>query len=34
MKVCGIVVAAGAGKRLGADQNKVLLPLAGRPLVI
>lgn len=34
MKVCGIVVAAGAGKRLGADQNKVLLPLMGRPLFL
>lgn len=34
MKVCGIIVAAGAGKRLGAEQNKVLLPLLGQPLFL
>ena len=32
MKACGIIVAAGAGRRLGAAQNKALLPLLGRPL--
>jgi 2-C-methyl-D-erythritol 4-phosphate cytidylyltransferase len=29
----GIVAAAGSGLRLGADQPKALVPLAGRPLV-
>ena len=30
--IAGIIVAAGAGKRLGADQNKALLPLGGQAL--
>lgn len=34
MKVCGIVVAAGAGARLGAGMNKALLPLGGSPLFL
>jgi 2-C-methyl-D-erythritol 4-phosphate cytidylyltransferase len=29
----GVVAAAGSGLRLGADQPKALVPLAGRPLV-
>ncbi|MBC9785229.1 2-C-methyl-D-erythritol 4-phosphate cytidylyltransferase [Heliobacterium chlorum] len=28
-----IIVAAGRGKRMGADKNKVLLPLAGKPII-
>ena len=32
MSVCGILVAAGSGKRLGADRNKALLPLLHEPL--
>jgi 2-C-methyl-D-erythritol 4-phosphate cytidylyltransferase len=28
-----VVLAAGSGTRLGAEQNKVFLPLAGRPVV-
>jgi 2-C-methyl-D-erythritol 4-phosphate cytidylyltransferase len=31
--VAVVVVAAGAGARVGAEVNKVLLPLAGRPVV-
>lgn len=34
MKVCGILVAAGSGKRLGAEKNKTLMPLSGRPLFL
>lgn len=34
MKVAGIIVAAGAGTRLGAARNKVLLPLMGQPVFI
>lgn len=34
MKVAGIIVAAGAGTRLGAARNKVLLPLLGQPVFI
>ena len=33
MHAAGIVAAAGSGLRLGADQPKALVPLAGRPLV-
>ena len=33
MHAVGIVAAAGSGLRLGADQAKALVPLAGRPLV-
>lgn len=29
-KAAGVVLAAGSGTRVGADQNKVFLPLAGR----
>ena len=32
MSVWGILVAAGSGSRLGAEQNKVLLPLGGEAL--
>ncbi len=28
-----VVVAAGAGRRIGAERNKILLPLAGEPLL-
>ena len=28
-----IVVAAGSGRRVGADGNKLLLPVGGRPLL-
>lgn len=31
--VCAVIVAAGRGTRLGADQNKLFLPLAGEPLI-
>ncbi|MGI6726425.1 MAG: 2-C-methyl-D-erythritol 4-phosphate cytidylyltransferase [Christensenellales bacterium] len=34
MNTCGIVVAAGAGTRLGAGRNKALLPLCGQPLFV
>lgn len=34
MDICGIIVAAGAGRRLGADRNKTLLPLGGQPLFL
>lgn len=33
MIVAAIVVAAGSGRRVGASTNKVLLPLAGRPIL-
>ncbi len=33
MNNAAIILAAGQGKRLGLNQNKVLLPLAGHPLV-
>ncbi len=32
MSAWGILVAAGSGSRLGAQQNKVLLPLGGEAL--
>ena len=32
MSAWGILVAAGSGSRLGAEQNKVLLPLGGEAL--
>ena len=28
-----LIAAAGSGRRMGADRNKLLLPLAGRPLI-
>lgn len=31
--VSGIIVAAGRGSRMGAEQNKVYLPLCGRPVL-
>lgn len=31
--VCAVIVAAGRGTRVGADQNKLFLPLAGEPLI-
>jgi len=34
MSVCGILLAAGAGTRLGAGRNKALLPLGGEPLFL
>ncbi len=34
MKACGIVVAAGAGSRMGLATNKALLPLCGQPLFL
>lgn len=34
MQVTAIVVAAGAGARMGGSVNKHLLPLAGRPIVV
>jgi 2-C-methyl-D-erythritol 4-phosphate cytidylyltransferase len=34
MKVAAIVVAAGAGRRIGGDPPKTYLPIAGRPLVL
>lgn len=33
MPAAVVVLAAGSGSRVGADTNKVLLPLAGRPLL-
>ena len=33
MKIALILAAAGSGNRMGASKNKVLLPLAGRPLL-
>jgi 2-C-methyl-D-erythritol 4-phosphate cytidylyltransferase len=32
--VCAIVLCAGQGTRMGAERNKVLLPLAGKPIVV
>ncbi len=34
MKVCGIIVAAGAGTRLGTGVNKALTPLGNEPLFL
>ena len=28
-----LIAAAGSGRRMGADRNKLLLPLAGRPVI-
>ena len=28
-----LIAAAGSGRRMGADRNKLLLPLAGRPVL-
>ena len=28
-----LIAAAGSGSRMGADRNKLLLPLAGRPIL-
>jgi 2-C-methyl-D-erythritol 4-phosphate cytidylyltransferase len=33
MRVSAVVLAAGRGVRMGADENKVYLPIAGRPLL-
>jgi CTP:molybdopterin cytidylyltransferase MocA len=33
MHVAAIVLAAGAGRRIGGDVAKTYLPIAGRPLV-
>lgn len=33
VRAAAVVLAAGSGTRLGAEQNKVFLPLAGRPVV-
>lgn len=32
--VCAVVLCAGQGTRMGAERNKVLLPLAGKPIVV
>lgn len=32
-RLAGVVVAGGSGTRVGVDRNKVLLPLAGRPVL-
>jgi 2-C-methyl-D-erythritol 4-phosphate cytidylyltransferase len=32
--VCAVVLCAGQGTRMGADRNKVFLPLAGKPILI
>lgn len=34
MAVATVVLAAGSGSRVGAERNKVLLPLAGEPLLL
>ena len=34
MHVTAIIVAAGAGRRIGGDVSKTYLPIAGRPLVL
>lgn len=34
MKACGIIVAAGAGRRMGGGMNKALMGLRGRPLFV
>lgn len=34
MRVTAIVLAAGAGRRIGGDVSKAYLPIAGRPLVL
>ena len=28
-----LIAAAGSGRRMGADRNKLLLPLAGKPVI-
>lgn len=33
MKVCAIIVAGGKGRRMGADINKVFLPLCGKEIL-
>lgn len=33
MKTAAIIAAAGSGRRMGADRNKVLLPVAGQPVI-
>ncbi|HYA28792.1 MAG TPA: 2-C-methyl-D-erythritol 4-phosphate cytidylyltransferase [Acidobacteriota bacterium] len=34
MRVTAIVVAAGAGRRIGGEVSKIYLPIAGRPIVL
>ena len=33
MKTAAIILAAGAGKRMGAEQNKLFLTLQGKPIL-
>lgn len=33
MKVCAVIAAGGRGRRMGADINKVFLPLAGKEII-
>ncbi|MGB2983930.1 MAG: 2-C-methyl-D-erythritol 4-phosphate cytidylyltransferase, partial [Candidatus Bipolaricaulia bacterium] len=33
MRVTAVVLAAGRGRRMGGDENKTFLQLAGRPLL-
>ena len=33
MQITAVILAAGRGRRMGADQNKVFLPVSGRPLL-
>ena len=33
MKIYGVILAAGSGRRVGADKNKVFLPIAGRTVL-
>ena len=33
MQFTAVILAAGRGRRMGADQNKVFLPVSGRPLL-
>ena len=33
MKIYGVILAADSGRRVGADKNKVFLPIAGRTVL-
>ena len=33
MNICAVIVAGGSGKRMGADKNKVLIPLMGQAVI-